>query len=156
MEERTVSFSQTENTYLVMPEHINGYGRLFGGVLMRWIDEVAATVAQRHCRQLVTTASVDSLNFRHPAHSGDTVVLVGRMTHTGTTSMEVRVDTFVEELDGSRHDINDASLVLVAIDPEGNKMPVPGLRLETDEERREWAAGQRRYDLRKQRRRERF
>ena len=49
MEERTVSFSRTENTYLVMPEHINGYGRLFGGVLMRWIDEVLAAHGDMPC-----------------------------------------------------------------------------------------------------------
>ena len=154
LEERTVAFSRTENTFLVMPEHINGYGRLFGGVLMRWIDEVAATVARRHCRTLVTTACVDSLNFLHPARNGDTVVLVGYMTYIGRTSMEVRVVTYVEELDGTRHDINDAYLVLVSIDQEGNALPVPGLRLETEEERLAWASGQRRYQLRKERRRE--
>ena len=39
--------SRTENTYLIMNKHINGYGRLFGGVLMQWIDEMAGIVAYR-------------------------------------------------------------------------------------------------------------
>lgn len=56
--------SRTENTYLIMNKHINGYGRLFGGVLMQWIDEMAGIVAYRHAGTIVTTACVDNLNFK--------------------------------------------------------------------------------------------
>ena len=38
---KRVEDSRTENTYLIMNKHINSYGRLFGGVLMQWIDEMA-------------------------------------------------------------------------------------------------------------------
>lgn len=66
--------SRTENTYLIMNKHINGYGRLFGGVLMQWIDEMAGIVAYRHAGTIVTTACVDNLNFKAGAYLGDTVV----------------------------------------------------------------------------------
>lgn len=64
--------SRTENTYLIMNKHINGYGRLFGGVLMQWIDEMAGIVAYRHAGTIVTTACVDNLNFKAGAYLGDT------------------------------------------------------------------------------------
>ena len=56
---KRVEDSRTENTYLIMNKHINSYGRLFGGVLMQWIDEMAGIVAHRHAGTIVTTACVD-------------------------------------------------------------------------------------------------
>lgn len=86
----------------------------------------------------------------------DTLVLIGRVTHVGRSSMEVRVDTYVEELNGIRRMINRAYVVMVAIDSEGKAIEVPGLVVETESERAEWEGGERRYRLRKQRREEGF
>ena len=105
---KTVAQSRTEQIQILMPEHINGYKRLFGGRLMEWIDVVAAVAARRHSNRNVTTVAVDHLEFRAPAHVNDTVVLVGQLTHVGRTSMEVRVDTFIEELNGERFRNNPA------------------------------------------------
>lgn len=153
---KRVEDSKTEQSYLLMYRHINGYGRLFGGVLMGWIDELAGIVARRHCGYEITTAAIDNLNFKHAAYLNQTVVLVGRVTFTGRTSMEVRVDTYVEELDGTRRMINRAYVVMVAIDEKGNALEVPGLLIENPAEQAEWEGGQKRYDLRKQRRKEGF
>ena len=62
--EKRVSDSYTEQIHILMPQHINGYKRLFGGVLMEWIDVLAAVVARRHANCNVTTASVDNLQFK--------------------------------------------------------------------------------------------
>ncbi len=62
-ETKTVSESAVEAVHIIRPNHLNGAHRLFGGVLMQWIDEVAAIVAKRHCNGNVTTASVDNLTF---------------------------------------------------------------------------------------------
>lgn len=156
MTKKHVEDSRTENTYLIMPKHINGYGRLFGGILMQWIDEVAGIVAHRHAGSIVTTACVDNLNFKAGAYLGDTVVLIGRMTYVGKTSMEVRVDTYAEDADGTRRMINRAYEVLVAIDQEDRKLEVPGLIVETESEKAEWIGGEKRYALRRQRRKEGF
>ena len=155
-EKKHVEDSRTENTYLIMPKHINGYGRLFGGILMQWIDEVAGIVAHRHAGSIVTTACVDNLNFKAGAYLGDTVVLIGRMTYVGKTSMEVRVDTYAEDADGTRRMINRAYEVLVAIDQEDRKLEVPGLIVETESEKAEWIGGEKRYALRRQRLKEGF
>ena len=50
--------SFTEQQYLIRPTHINHYGRLFGGQLIYWIDELAGIVAIRHCGCTVTTAAI--------------------------------------------------------------------------------------------------
>ena len=153
---KRVEDSRTEQSYLVMHRHINGYGRLFGGQLMMWIDELGGIVGKRHAECEITTACVDQLNFKTPIYLNDTAVLVGRVTHTGRTSMEVRVDTYAESLDGQRRLVNTAYLVEVAIDENGKGVEVPGLICETPEQKMEWEGGERRYKLRKQRKLEGF
>lgn len=149
---KTVGESRTEQIQIVLHGHINGAGRLFGGRLLEWIDVVAAVVARRHSRRDVTTVAIDNLEFKAAAHVNDTLLLVGCITWVGTTSMEVRVDTFVEDLAGGKTLINRAYLVLVAIDENEVPAPVPGLYLVTPEEKAEWEAGEERSALRRERR----
>ena len=148
---KRVSDSVTEQIQIIMPEHINGYNRLFGGRLVEWIDVVAGVVARRHSNCNITTVAIDNLQFKAAAHVNNTVVLKGRITFVGSTSMEVRVETFVEALTGEKKLVNRAYLVMVALDADENPTPVPGLILETDEDRLEWEAGKKRRRLRKQR-----
>lgn len=153
---KTVEESRTTHVEILMPGDLNGYSRLFGGKLMEWIDVVAAVVARRHAGCEVTTASVDNLEFQAPAFANDTVVLEGRITCVGTTSMEVRVDTFVEALGGKRHQVNRAYLVMVALNKDQKPVPVPQLILETEEDKAEWNAGMRRRALRRLRQKENY
>lgn len=154
MEPRHVSDSITEQVQILMPTHINGEDRLFGGQLVEWIDVVAAVVARRHSGCNVTTAAIDNLQFKAGAFINNTLVLIGRITHVGKTSMEVRVDTYVEDLTGQRKVVNRAYLVMVAIDENGNPTEVPSLIIETESERAEWEAGKKRHALRNKRRKE--
>ena len=145
-----------EHVYQVRPEHLNAAERLFGGQLMEWIDEIAGLVGMRHSNGNIITASVDNLRFIRGAYQNDLIVLAARVTYVGNTSMEVRVDTFVEQIDGVKNLVNQAYFVMVALDENERPTTVPGLILETEEERAEWEAGQRRSNLRRQRRREQF
>ena len=79
--ERTVSDSRVETVHMVRPNHMNAAGRLFGGQLMQWLDEVAGLVAKRHIRGNVITASVDNLRFIHGAYQGEMVVIIGKATY---------------------------------------------------------------------------
>lgn len=153
---KKISESRIEQVYQVRPEHLNGSERLFGGRLMEWIDEIAGLVGIRHSQSNVITASVDNLVFMRPVFQNDLVVLIGSVTYVGTTSMEIRVDTYVEELDGSRYPVNRAYLTLVAIDHDGKPHKVPGLIIQNEDQQLEWDAGKRRKDLRIQRRKEGF
>lgn len=156
MEAKRVSDSMTEQVQIIMNEQINGYGRLFGGRLVEWIDIVAGVVARRHSNCNITTVAIDNLHFKEAARVNQTVVLNGRITYVGKTSMEVRVDTFVEALSGKKTLVNRAYLVMVALDENERPTPVPPLLLETEEEKLEWEAGEKRSALRKQRKREQF
>ena len=153
---KKVEDSRTQQQYLICPAHINHYGRLFGGQLLKWIDELAGIVAIRHCGATVTTAAIDNLQFQAPAYSGDMIVLEGWVTYVGRSSMEVRVDTYREALDGAREMINRAYIDMVAISSTGEPIEVPGLSAETEEERQEQEAAKKRREMRRQRRQEGF
>lgn len=155
---KRVEDSLTEICVCVRNEDINGYDRLFGGRLMEWIDQTAGVVAARHCGGAITTAAVDNLQFKHGAFVNDIVVVRGKITYVGRTSMEVRVDSYVEDVStGIRKVINRAYLTEVAIDDEGNPKEVPyGIRLETEVEKAEWEGALKRIQVRKARRREGF
>jgi len=153
---RPVSASRTEQVQILLYDTMNGAGRLFGGRLMEWIDVVAAVTARRHSGRNVTTAAVDSLQFAAPAFVNDTVILTACVTYTGKTSMEICVRSFVENLDGTRREINRAYLVMVAIDEAGTPVPVPPVIPETEEEKREYAEAKKRREYRDLRRREHF
>ena len=153
---KKVSDSMTEQQYLICPAHINHYGRLFGGQLLKWIDELAGIVAIRHCGGTVTTAAIDNLQFQAPAYAGDMVVLQGMVTYVGRTSMEIRVDTYREAMDGTRELINVAYIDMVSINCKGQPEEVPDLLLETEAQRQEYEAAKKRKQLRKQRRKEGF
>lgn len=136
---KTVSASLTESIKSIRYEDINGANRLFGGRLTEWIDETAGIAARRHCGRDVTTACIDQLTFKHPAYLNDVVVIVAAVTYVGRTSMEVRVDSYVEDVhSGERCLINVAYLTEVCVDDNGKPTPVEyGLSFETEEEKRE-------------------
>lgn len=98
---KTVSFSRTEQVHVIKPCDLNGGGRLFGGALLSMLDEIAGIVAKRHsgCNN-VTTAAIDHLDFKDGAYVNDLLVIIGYVTYTGNTSMEVRIDTYVENNEG--------------------------------------------------------
>lgn len=136
---KDIASSRTETTHLLRHEDINGEGRLFGGRLMEWIDDAAGIAAIRHCGGRVTTASVDTLQFKSPAFLNDIVVIVAQVTYVGRTSLEVKVDSYVEDAaTGNHKDINRAFFTEVHVDDAGRPAVVPyGLELKTDEERAE-------------------
>ncbi len=155
---RTPSESVVETTKSLKYEDINGYGRLFGGRLMEWIDETAGLAAVRHCCNMVTTAAVDNLQFKAGAGLGDIIVIIARVTYVGHTSVEVRVDTYVEDVEtGTRRPINRAFLTEVCVDADGRPVPVRyGLMPQTEGEKADYEGAQRRIALRRQRREEGF
>lgn len=149
LQPKAPSESYTESVQILNLSTMNGYNRLFGGKLMEWIDVCAAVTARRHANKNVTTVLVDTLGFKEPAYANSLVVLCGKIVYVGRTSMDVRVQSYVETLDGTRHLINSAYLTLVALDENDKPTPVPQLELTSDEEREEWAAAKARREARK-------
>lgn len=149
---KTVEFSQTECTHVVLYDSINDSGRLFGGQLVSWIDVAAGACAMRHTGQRMTTASIDNLTFKRGAFLGDIVVLIARMTYVGSTSCEVRVDSYVEDSDGYRRAMNRAFLTYVAISEDGTPQQIPfGLEVRGVSEQARWDGALLRREYRKSR-----
>ena len=92
----------------------------------------------------MTTVCIDNLSFLEPAYLNDTVVQEAEVIWTGHTSLEVKVDSYVEHLDGSRMRVNRAYVVFVALDDNDRPKPVPTFTPRTDAEKREFAAAQER------------
>lgn len=153
---KTVDDSRVETVHIVRPNHLNGANRLFGGILMQWIDEVAGIVAKRHSMCNVTTASVDNLTFLHGAYQNDMIVIKGKVTWVGNSSIEVCVDTYVETLDGQRDRINNAHFMMVALDENNKPVQVPRLTLQTEDEHLAWSHGEERRRIRNQRRKDKL
>ena len=149
---KKVSGSMTEQVHLIMKQHLNAGGRLFGGILMEWIDEVASVTAMRHAEtHNVTTAAIDNLQFKRAVHEGELIVLIGYVTYVGNSSMEIEVDTYVEEPNGMRYSVNRAFVIMVAMDETENPIHVPELIITTEAEKARNEAGKMRKSMQKKR-----
>ena len=145
---KTVAQSATEMTELVLPNDSNMLGNVLGGRVMHFIDLAAAITCARHAGHVAVTASMDSVDFRHPIRVGQVIELQARLNWVGSTSMEVEVQVFCQDLRvGTRVLTSTAFLTFVALDDEGRPVRVPPLVLTTpDEERRFREAEERRAE----------
>jgi acyl-CoA hydrolase len=149
-ESRTVKETQHETSQMMLPQHSNNLGLVFGGVILAMMDTASAVCAIRHARAICVTASVDRVDFREPIHLGDLVIMKCSVNYVGRTSMEVGVRVESEDLQtGTRRHTNSCYLTFVAIDRNGKPVEVPRLIPETDDEIR-------RYEAAKARRRRRL
>jgi acyl-CoA hydrolase len=138
MTPKSSSETAAEMVQIVLPNDANLHGAVLGGTVMHWMDLAAAIAAHRHARRPVVTVSVDQITFEAPIKIGQMAILKARVTMAGRTSVEVAVDVFSEDLDrGDRRHTSTAYFTFVAIDAEGRPVPVPPLRLDTEEERAE-------------------
>ena len=148
-----VSYSEATMTQLMVPQWVNLQGTVHGGYILMLADQIAYVVASRHAGRPTVTASFDEVNFRSPIHVGDIVTLHARVNHVGRSSMEIGVrveaeDLFTREV---RH-TNSCYVTMVAVDERGQPVAVPGLRLETDEERARAERARERKRVREERR----
>ena len=146
---RTVRETQHETSQLMLPQHSNNLGLVFGGVILAMMDTASAVCAIRHARSTCVTASVDRVDFREPIHLGDLVIMKCSVNFVGRTSMEVGVRVEAEDLQtGNRRHTNSCYLTFVAIDRNGKPIEVPRLVAETDDEIRRYEAAKARRQRR--------
>jgi acyl-CoA hydrolase len=136
---KPVRESHSEYSELALPNDANGLGNVLGGKVMHLVDLAGALAAIRHARCPVVTASVDYMNFLHPVRIGQLIILRSSVNRVFRTSMEVGVKVWVEDLmKGERQHTSSAYLTFVAVDREGNRVPVAPVIAETDEEKRRY------------------
>ncbi|WP_436523497.1 acyl-CoA thioesterase [Actinoplanes sp. HUAS TT8] len=118
---------------------VNLYGTVHGGVLMKFVDDVAGAAAARHSGGTAVTAAIDEIVFLEPVRVGDLVHAYAQVNWTGKSSMEVGVRLEAERWDavGPTIPVGTAYLVFVAVDVAGTPRPVPPvLPTDMDDQRR--------------------
>jgi acyl-CoA hydrolase len=141
--------SITIMTELVLPNDTNVFGNLMGGRLMYWMDIAAALAAHKHCNAPVVTASVDNISFESPIKLGNVVHIVAKITRAFTTSMEIHLNVWGEDLTHQyKYKSNEAYYTFVAMDPNTKPRVVPQLIPETDDEKKLFEGALRRRQLR--------
>jgi acyl-CoA hydrolase len=147
---RPVRESISEMAEIVMPNDTNPLNTLVGGRLMHWIDLAGAMAAHRHSRQRVVTASIDHMDFLVPVRVGDLVILRSSVNRVFHTSMEVGVKVWVENYRSEQNQhVSSAFLTFVAIDAAGNRLAVPPVIPESDDEQRRYEDAARRREIRR-------
>lgn len=147
---KPASASRTELAELMMPQHANILGKVFGGTILSLIDKAAGACSIRHAGRVCVTAQFDRVTFYAPIEIGELVQILASVNYVGRTSMEVGVKVLaMNPRTGTQRHTNTCYVTMVALDDEGRPVPVPPLVLETDVDRRRHTAAQRRMQARR-------
>jgi len=131
------SESAITTTRLMMPTDANVLGNVFGGAIMRYMDEVAAISAWKHAGTNAVTASIDRMNFYAPVYVGNVLILKASVNYVGRTSMEVGVRIEAQDTEsGKTTHTGSCYLTYVAINGRGRPTRIPKLLPQTPEEKR--------------------
>ncbi len=135
--EKSSELSEVIMTEMVLPQHTNPIGTVFGGVIMSWVDIAAAICAERHSNKQVVTASVDALEFLAPIKLGWIVTLKASVNYVWTTSCEVGVKVTAENSrTGEFFHTATAYITMVALDSHGKPTGIPLVIPETEAQKR--------------------
>lgn len=146
---KKISESQIVMSELVMPNHTNSLGTLFGGQLMQWIDICASLTSFKHSQKVCVTASVDKIDFHHPIRLGDAVTLVASVNRVFNTSMEIGVKVFSESFkEGKKIHSNTAYLTFVCVDINGKPVKTFDAIPESEDEKRRYEEALARREMR--------
>jgi acyl-CoA hydrolase len=146
--QKFVSESRAISSEIVLPNDTNTLGNLMGGRLLHWMDIISAISAQRFCKRIVVTASVNHVSFDKAIRLGDIVTLEAHVSRSFTSSMEVFIDVWVENhTTGERVRHNEAIYTFVAVDQLGNPIAVPEAIPETEQEKKRFIGALRRRQL---------
>lgn len=116
-----------ESYKVVRPVHLNHYGYLFGGELLKWVDEISWIAASRDYPgyQFVTVA-MDRVEFRRGVRQGALLRFKVRRHRVGVTSVQYTVTVFSDDLEtGLEKSIFSTHVTFVSLDTEGHKRPLP-------------------------------
>ncbi len=124
-QEEKIKKSITHIVKAVFPNTTNHYDTLFGGTALQWMDEVAFIAATRFSRQRMVTVSIDRTDFNKPIPSGTLAELIGTVVKVGTTSVQVKVEIFIEQMYSEDRELAIEGLfTMVAVDEDKNPVRV--------------------------------
>lgn len=106
----------------VRPEDLNANGTLFGGSLLRWLDEEAAIYAIVQLgNHRAVTKYMSEIDFASSARQGDLIELGIRATRFGTTSLTMRAE--VRNMITRERILTIDRIVFVSLDEQGRPLP---------------------------------
>ena len=145
------SDSKIVSTDQVLINDLNNYNTLFGGVLMKKIDNNATLSARRHARvKECVTASTDSVEFLHPITQSDSVCIESYVVYTGEKSMEIFCKVISEDMITAERKIAAvAFLTFVALDENKKPIKIPKVLPQSKEEKLLFMDGEGRAKIRK-------
>ena len=144
---KRIDESRTVLAELMLPGKANPAGNVHGGEVMKIMDSCAGVTARRHAKTNVVTVRVDELIFHEPVKIGQLLICESHLVYVGRTSMEIKVTVKVEDLqcDEPPKTALSAFFTFVALDSDGKPTEVPGLLLETEEQKKAFEEGRMRH-----------
>jgi uncharacterized protein (TIGR00369 family) len=145
---RTVNYSRTTITELMIPSYANFGGKIHGGILLSLMDKVAYACATKHAGSYVVTVSVDNVEFKQPVEVGELVSLHASVNYVGNSSLIVGIKVVAENIKTAtvKH-TNTSYFTMVAKDDDGKLAKVPELILENDEDIRRFLEAMKRKEI---------
>jgi len=145
---RSVRFSKTTLTELMIPSYANFGGKIHGGILLSLIDKVAYACASRHAANYCVTVSVDAVDFLEPVEVGDLVSLMASVNYVGRTSLVIGIKVVAENVrNGTRRHTNTSYVTMVAKGEDDKPALVPPLLLENEGDARRFLEAMKRKEL---------
>lgn len=145
---KSVSYSQTTLTELMIPSYANFGGKIHGGILLSLMDKVAYACASKHAGNYCVTVSVDNVEFLQPVDVGEMVSMFASVNYVGNSSLVIGIKVISEDFKiGSVKHTNTSYFTMVAKDENGQVTKVPGLILENKEDARRFLEAIKRKEL---------
>ena len=133
--EKTVTYSQTTITELMIPSYANFGGKIHGGILLSLMDKVAYACASKHAGTYCVTVSVDKVEFLQPVEVGELVAMHASVNYVGNTSLIVGIRVEAQNIKtGMIKHTNSSYFTMVAKGEDDKPTPVPHLILENTEQ----------------------
>ncbi|MCX2743593.1 acyl-CoA thioesterase [Mangrovivirga sp. M17] len=151
LEPRSVKFSATTITELMLPSSANFGGKIHGGYLLSMMDKVAYACSSKHSGAYCVTVSVNAVDFLLPVEVGDLVSMLASVNYVGNTSMVVGIKVIAENVKtGEVKHTNTSYFTMVAKNEQGETVKVPPLLLESPIDVRRFVESIKRRKLKKQ------
>lgn len=119
------AFQKSYLTRIIFPSHLNNNHHLFGGILMKWIDEIAYISALRFFKTRTVTNSIENIKFLMPIAQGDILELQSQIIEVGSVLITVQVDVWCEKPYSHEKELAASGLLhFVQVDENNNPLPI--------------------------------
>jgi acyl-CoA hydrolase len=108
----------TLSTITIMPCDLNANGTLFGGQLLKWMDEQAYICARKNLDKQIVTVCVEKVKFLEAAQKGDLLEILTKITNIHGAKIEIKIETFISRKSGAVKNA-EAFFTMAAVDENG-------------------------------------